>query len=261
MRKLRSLSVFLCGCLLGCAGFFLPARAQTSAPGEWTWMGGSKTVSSQLGAEPGVYGSLGTPAPGNTPGGRNYALGWTDSNGNLWLFGGLLFSNQLSYFNDLWKFDPATGEWTWMSGSSTVGDNCPVISSLRNCGRSGTYGTLGAPAAGNTPGGRYQAETWVDLSGNFWLYGGLGFDAAGNWGALNDLWRFDPSRNEWAWMGGNSTVPVSAGCTLHSGAATRARYIGNARCRKHTRRAMGRFQLDRQRWQFVALWRMGVRHE
>jgi N-acetylneuraminic acid mutarotase len=176
-------------------------------------MGGSSTVPSELGAQPGVYGTLGTPAAGNTPGGRNYALGWTDSNGNLWLFGGLLFSTQSSYFNDLWKFDPATGEWAWMSGSSTVGSNCPVISSVPNCGRSGTYGTLGTPSAGNTPGGRYQAETWVDLSGNFWLYGGLGFDANGNWGALNDLWQFNPSTNEWAWMGGSSTIPVKAGCS------------------------------------------------
>src|SRR5436190_806000 len=84
------------------------------------------------------------------------------------------------------------GQWAWMSGSSTVGSNC-VISSTPNCGRSGTYGTMGTPAAGNTPGGRYQSETWVDSSGNFWLYGGLGFDANGNWGALSDLWRFDPS--------------------------------------------------------------------
>ena len=23
--------------------------------------------------------------------------------------------------NDLWRYDPATGEWTWMAGSDTVG--------------------------------------------------------------------------------------------------------------------------------------------
>jgi N-acetylneuraminic acid mutarotase len=211
MRNLRLLSSCLCGCLLWFIGLSLPAGAQQTVPGEWTWVGGSSTVPSQFGAQPGVYGTLGTPAPGNTPGGREYALSWTDSNGNLWLFGGLLFSTQLSYFNDLWKFDPATSEWVWISGSSTVGSNC-VTSSTPNCGRSGTYGTLGTPAAGNTPGGRYQSETWVDSSGNFWLYGGLGFDANGNWGALSDLWRFDPSTNEWAWMGGSSTVPVNAGC-------------------------------------------------
>jgi hypothetical protein len=201
MRKLRLLERCLCASLLGFIGLSSPAWAQQSVPGEWTWMGGSNTVPTKLGAQPGVYGTLGTPAPENTPGGRNYAVGWTDSNGNLWLFGGLVFSNQSSYFNDLWKFDPATSEWAWISGSSTVGSSCPVISGVPNCGRSGTYGTLGTPAAENTPGGRYQAETWVDLSGNFWLYGGLGFDTNGNWGALSDLWRFNPSTNEWVWMG------------------------------------------------------------
>jgi hypothetical protein len=209
-RYMRLLAGCLWGGLLGFVGLSLPARAQTLGPGEWTWIGGSSTVPSQLGAQPGVYGNLGTPAPGNTPGGREYALSWIDNNGNLWLFGGLLFSNQSNYFNDLWKFDPVTSEWAWISGSNTVGSNCPVISTIPYCGRSGTYGTLGTPAAGNTPGGRYQAETWVDLSGNFWLYGGLGFDANGNWGALNDLWRFNPSTNQWTWMGSfNSTSPVS----------------------------------------------------
>ena len=212
MRNLRLLLSCVGGCLLGFIGLSLPARAQQLAAGEWTWVSGSSTVPSQFGAQPGVYGTLGTPAPGNTPGGREYALNWTDNNGNLWLFGGLLFSAQENYLNDLWKFDPATGEWAWISGSSSVGSNCPVISTVPNCGRSGTYGTLGTPAAGNTPGGRFQAESWIDLNGNFWLYGGEGFDANGNWGALSDLWQFSPSTNQWAWMGGSSTVPVNAGC-------------------------------------------------
>jgi N-acetylneuraminic acid mutarotase len=75
---------------------------------------------------------------------------------------------------------------------------------------------MGTPAAGNTPGRRYQSVSWVDSSGNFWLYGGLGFDGAGNWGALSDLWRFNPSTNQWTWMAGGSTVPVNGcyGCIL-----------------------------------------------
>src|SRR5579871_2272286 len=116
MRKLCLLLGLFC-CLPGFVGLSLPAAAQTSAPGEWTWMGGSSTVPSQLGGQPGVYGTLGTPAAGNTPGGRNFPAGWTDNNGNLWLFGGLGPSRQLNYLNDLWKFDPTTGEWAWMSGS------------------------------------------------------------------------------------------------------------------------------------------------
>jgi N-acetylneuraminic acid mutarotase len=50
---------------------------------EWTWMGGSN-VANQLG----VYGVLGTSAPGNAPGARDNASISFDSLGNLWLFGG-----------------------------------------------------------------------------------------------------------------------------------------------------------------------------
>src|SRR6202040_983100 len=170
------------------------------------------TVPSQLAAQPGVYGTLGTPAPGNTPGGREFAVSWTDNSGNLWLFGGLAPPTGLNYLNDLWRFDPGTNEWAWMGGSSTIGSNCQGISTVPNCGRSAAHGPLGPPAAGNTPGGRRDAENWVDSSGNFWLYGGIGFDANGNWGALSDLWRFDPSTNQWAWMGGSNTVPVNTTC-------------------------------------------------
>lgn len=210
MRKLR----LLFGGLLGLAGLCSSAGAQTLVPGQWAWVAGSSSLPGSYSAAPGAYGTLGTPASGNTPGGRNYAQSWTDSSGNLWLFGGLYSSSsQWSYFNDLWKFDPVAREWTWMNGSSTVGTTCPVVvSNASYCGRGGTYGAQGTPAASNTPGGRYHAATWTDSSGNFWLYGGLGFDSNGNWGALSDLWQFNPSTNQWAWMSGNNTVPVNASC-------------------------------------------------
>jgi hypothetical protein len=49
----------------------------------WTWVSGSNTFDSI-----GVYGTQGTPSASNIPGARFGALGWTDSSGNLWLFGG-----------------------------------------------------------------------------------------------------------------------------------------------------------------------------
>jgi N-acetylneuraminic acid mutarotase len=161
---------------------------------EWTWMGGSFT-----GNQAGVYGTLGTPAAGNIPGGREGAASWTDSSGNFWLFGGLGIDayGKGSYLNDLWEFNPSTNEWAWMGGSSTVPNGS---------GQPGVYGTLGVPAAGNIPGSRYSAASWTDSSGDLWLFGGKGYDANDNWGYLNDLWEFNPSTNEWTWMGGSSTV-------------------------------------------------------
>ena len=70
--------------------------------GQWTWMGGSKIIN-QLG----TYGSLGVPAPGNVPGSRYSSVGWTDADGNFWLFSGYGFSAAtLGSLNDVWKFEP-----------------------------------------------------------------------------------------------------------------------------------------------------------
>jgi len=175
------------------------------ATGQWTWEGGSKTVGPNF-LQPGVYGTPGTPAAGNIPGGRSDAASWTDRNGNFWLFGGNgADANGIDgVLNDVWKFNPTTGEWAWMGGSSEFTAN-------PHTGQAGVYGTLGSPSSGNIPGGRDAAASWVDASGNFWLFGGLHFDESSNNVYLNDLWEFNPSTNEWAWMGGSNTGGSSSG--------------------------------------------------
>jgi N-acetylneuraminic acid mutarotase len=174
-------------------------------------MGGNNTYGPNYG-QPGVYGTLGTPASTNLPGGRDAGVSWTDPSGNIWLFGGLgadANGNQ-GYLNDLWKYTPGTngavGEWTWMGGSSTVPNSYS--------GAPGVYGALGTASATNVPGGRFSAVTWVDASGNLWLYGGDGYDSTGMQGYLNDLWKFDPTlgtTGEWTWMGGSTTVGRGGG--------------------------------------------------
>jgi len=142
--------------------------------GQWTWMGGS-----QLPDQNGVYGTAGVAAAANTPGARVLAATWTDAAGNLWLFGGDGYDSagDVDELNDVWKY--SSGQWTWIAGSNIAGQE-------------GTYGTLGSAAAGNAPGGRSQAVGWTDASGNFWLFGGLGYDATDTLGQLNDLWAFEP---------------------------------------------------------------------
>jgi N-acetylneuraminic acid mutarotase len=166
---------------------------------EWTWMGGNSTIPNSWGGRPGVYGALGTPAAKNVPGGRLGSSCWIDSSGNLWFFGGRGY-DAVSAFgeeNDLWEFNPSTKEWTWMSGSSTVGSKG---------GRPGVYGSKGVPAAKNVPGGQQSPLSWIDASGDLWLFGGAGYDAQGNFAWLNDLWEFNPSAREWTWVGGSSSV-------------------------------------------------------
>ncbi len=218
MRISRLLAGLLHGTLLVSGGMATQAGAQTVQPSEWTWTGGSSTAppSECCGAPgwPGVYGNLGVPAPGNIPGSRTNAVTWTDSKGDLWLFGGQIEDPRIDegahfgFLNDLWEFNPSTNQWTWMAGSNAVTlHNTNYVEPY--CGQPGVYGTLGVPAPGNTPGGRSGAIGWTDYSGNFWLFGGQGLDVTSNLGLLNDLWEFNPSTNEWAWMGGSNTVPVT----------------------------------------------------
>ena len=172
--------------------------------GQWVWMGGSsrtvkRTTATNVPADglPGVYGTLGNPSAGNRPGARKNASSWTDSSGNFWLFGGgedTYGHDQPLIFNDLWEFNPSTREWTWMGGSSKSG--------CKGCGQRGVYGTLGTGDAGNIPGSRKFASTWIDDGGNFWIYGGGGYDSARNLTILSDLWKFSPSTQEWTWIAG-----------------------------------------------------------
>jgi N-acetylneuraminic acid mutarotase len=155
---------------------------------EWTWMKGGNSVD-----QPGVYGEKGIAAVLNQPGARYVNVSWTDVNGNLWLFGGYGYNGSLQgVLNDLWKYNPASNEWTWVKGDSLI--NQP-----------GIYGAQGATGPANKPGARYVSVSWTDLTGNLWLFGGYGYDT-GNEGYLNDLWKYNPVNNEWIWVKGDKKV-------------------------------------------------------
>jgi N-acetylneuraminic acid mutarotase len=160
---------------------------------QWTWVSGSSSVPGPALGQPGIYGTLGTPAPGNVPAGREIGAGWTDKAGNFWLFGGWGsdFNGKGDFLNDLWEYNLATNQWTWMGGSPTMAGY-------------GSYGIQGAPSATNYPGGRIYSASWTDAEGNLWLFGGNGFAANGYGSLLDDLWEFFPSSDEWVWMGGSS---------------------------------------------------------
>jgi N-acetylneuraminic acid mutarotase len=188
-------------------------------PGNWTWMGGVATVPPSPApwiesAVPGVFGTLGTPDSANTPGGRYAGVAWADASGNFWLFGGLGADSTGNdgTLNDLWEYTPgasgSTGAWTWMGGSDTIGNYG---------GQPGVYGVLGVPAPTNTPGARFNPASWVDASGNVWLFGGQGFDWIGASGFLNDLWKYTPSTGQWTWMDGSNTIPPSPGLGAQAG--------------------------------------------
>ena len=171
---------------------YFPMQGQVVS-GQWTWIKGDNIID-QLG----VYGSSGVAAPSNKPGARQYSATWTDATGKFWLFGGLGYDGVSgpSSLNDLWRYDPSVNQWTWLKGDNTSGQY-------------GVYGTQGIAAAANKPGGRYGCITWLDGSGNMWLFGGTGMGASGAVGRLNDLWKYDTTLHQWAWIKGDNTINQS----------------------------------------------------
>lgn len=148
----------------------------------WTWMKGSSSNNGSA-----VYGLNGEAATLYTPGGRQQAASWVDSANGLWLFGGSgsAIGTTATYFNDLWKFDGTN--WIYAAGSSTTN-------------QSGKYGSDGTYA----PGSRASAVSWTDSDSKLWLFGGAGYDSAGSFGYLNDLWKYDPSTSLWTWISGGT---------------------------------------------------------
>lgn len=66
-------------------------------------------------------------------------------------------------------------EFAWMSGASIYDQQ-------------GVYGTKGVPSVSNILGARYGSISWIDSSGNLWLFGGQAYATTGD-GYLNDLWK------------------------------------------------------------------------
>ncbi|MFX1276261.1 MAG: kelch repeat-containing protein [Promethearchaeota archaeon] len=153
----------------------------------WIWISGNNALDIY-----GVYGTKGVPGLITYPGSREGAISWTDSNDNLWLFGGEGFpefgGGGLGYLNDLWKFDGFF--WIWVSGNKITNVN-------------GIYGEKGISDASNHPGGRRGSISWIDSDDNLWLFGGEGLNESGELGYLNDLWKFDGVN--WTWVSGNNT--------------------------------------------------------
>jgi len=177
---------------------------------DWIWFGGSKYANS-VGSFQSQ--STSTANPLNQPSARQLAATWavpgtTNTTGKLWMFGGGGYDSAgtAGFLNDLWYYTPATcsssqtycGTWTWVSGSNkanTIG--------VYPANSSGVL-TPGLFSATSMPGARSAAASWTDSKGNFWLFGGNGYDSAGNLGNLNDLWAFNGTTGQANWVAGSA---------------------------------------------------------
>jgi Galactose oxidase, central domain len=164
--------------------------------GEWTYQFGYQGGTTSAA----YFGTKGQPSILNNPGAREGGVTWTDASGNLWMLGGYGDSSSyIGYLNDIWEWNVTTRQWTWMGGDGNVAP--PYYANA------GVYGMQGVATASNLPGGRVAAQHWIDATGKIWMYGGSGADASGNVADLNDLWRYDPTTQQWTWNGGAKTIP------------------------------------------------------
>ncbi len=170
----------------GWGGIFADLWRYTIATNEWTWMKGPQGPTNNLG----FYGTQGIPGPAVHPSARcETTANWVDANNCLWIFGGETFGG---CYNDMWRYNISTNQWTWMHGPNTYGG-------------AGTWGTKGVPNINNIPSGRMVYARWKDHLGNFWLFGGMDGDSLSP-ALYNDMWRFNPNTLMWTWMSGTNNI-------------------------------------------------------
>jgi N-acetylneuraminic acid mutarotase len=187
MDKLAGPTLLTFGRMLLVFFLLLLAGKIFSQTNQWTWVHGNTSAGVS-----GVYGTKGVAATANKPGARRGSIGWTDAAGGVWVFGGVRSpASGGGYFNDLWKYNTQTNEFTWIGGDSTA----PGYA---------VYGIKGVASPANQPGGRTGSAVWTDASHHLWLFGGVGVTPAGT-GMLNDLWKYNINTNEWTWVAGDST--------------------------------------------------------
>ncbi len=150
----------------------------------WTWISGSQG----LYATPST-GTIGIAAPANSPGARSSTVSWTDSSGNLWLFGGAIFTWFLEPYehplNDVWKYDPVTTFWTCYKANLLLSKDTFIVKGMES--------PVTSPAL------RYGAAGWTDASGNLWVFGGGNdYQTGAMYRNKNDLLKYNPKTNLWS---------------------------------------------------------------
>lgn len=150
---------------------------------KFTWMSGNNARNQAATA-----GTKGSYAAANVPQAVKQVVGWMNGS-NVEFFGG----TGGNFINPVWEYNTTTGQWRYVNGVTT------------NLGTP-TYGTTGTAAAANTPGGHSRMCSAVDSSGNAWVFGGNAVDSVAATGYTNELWKYNPTANQWAFMGGTQTV-------------------------------------------------------
>ena len=162
---------------------------------QWIWVSGNNVANQtgNYGAE--ATSNLSTGAAANFPGSRWGAAGFSDTNSNLWLIGGWGYGTSTTdptgFLDDIWEYQPSTGQWIWWKGISNANQN--TVFAILNF-----PGGDGALYVNNVVGGRRGSAIWAPTAlGYVHVFGGEGYDSSNGTppGYLNDFWTYLPFPN------------------------------------------------------------------
>ncbi|MFZ5553989.1 MAG: PKD domain-containing protein [Bacteroidota bacterium] len=140
---------------------------------QWIWKKGTPMG-------PPVVGTLGVPAPANTPGAgssnNSTWCTWQDSNGDFWMLRNCIIMFG-PFQTEVWKFDVTLEQWACMKIISPVGMQ---------------FTTLCSEDPNNSPGmDSEKRAVWVDDCNNMWR-----LDGNASFGG--EFWRYNPGTNAFA---------------------------------------------------------------
>lgn len=154
----------------------------------WTWMKGSAAMNNN-----GSYGTKGIELATNNPPARLSYTKWKGKDKCFYVFAG---GNSAAARNDLWKYNPASNNWTWISGMQTQNNQ-------------GTYSGYCDPDSLKYPSARIENQTVATATCTevFWSFGG--FKTIVNTQSYNDLWLYNLTTNKWTWVSGSQATNIN----------------------------------------------------
>ena len=166
------------------------------ATNQWAFWGGSRAAFPL-----GNFGVLRDPTGGTAyPPNRYQAVGFFVSGArHFYIIGGtshLSVGDPSKQFtmSDVWRYRVDQRDWTWLAGSS-IGNQV------------GRFESKGIESITATPGSRSDAAgVYHEETKCFYMWAGWGFASGTTAGYLRDLWRWNVTSGNWAWIDGMNDV-------------------------------------------------------
>jgi len=154
---------------------------------EWTWLSGTGVNSTTVPS----YGTLNVEDPTNTPGARNAYAAFRDANNYMYFYGG---NEEYALLrNDVWRYNPANGFWTWVGGQQGADLPSECIDFCNDDGSS-------------FPGGSFELRAAAGNGCGFYLFGGQFIAGGFLSGNMNNLWYFEYATSRFSLLKGNCEI-------------------------------------------------------